>query len=318
MSETPVEAWKRHVLTCEMCRVAKSMGDLCLMGQTFWKPSAQQVMAPANPQPPRVVSRPVAYSPPVQGAAPYAPRVPVSSPAPAPAVSRTPFEQVLQQGGARQTAVAHRPAPAAGPHGALVSQITARVSQKVIARAESGAALAVPMEKTSTSVSIATAPGVILQMPERDIEVYAQMKQVMVRLLSLAEKLGKTIMVVEETRRHMKKEGQECNEEEVALVVSQVGRNFGGIDEADLFYDFEDVAAAVLNLGDRLGNFMRVDDDTRSVMRTTRALAVDMQGEIERSYDGKLPLDMDTRKLVRAARMLALDLQGEIERRVGT
>ncbi len=339
--ESPVEAWKRHVLECAICGNAQSMGEMCTIAQHFWRPTdsaPESAPEPVTHPVPQVAPEPVVevipVIEPIAVAAPERPNVVPLRPqqqayvprqSRRPSVGPSPIEHVM--GGI--PVEAPRRAPVLSPVAvsnlpatidpSMVNQIAERVSEKVIARSHSGAALAVPMEKTSTSVAIATAPGVVLHMPERDIEVYAEMKAMVVKLLGMADRIGKTIMVKEETKRHMRRAnpGKELKEEEVALVVSQVGGQFGG-NEEDLFYDFEEMAGHVLHLGDRLGSFMRVDDDTRRMMQRTRALAIEMQGEVERAYEGRLAMDTDTRKLVRETRLVALDLQGEIERRVGT
>jgi len=204
------------------------------------------------------------------------------------------------------------------PNAKFISNIAERVANKVLARSSSGAAIAVPMEKTSKEISFQTAPGVILNMPERDIEVYAEMRQMVGALATLGELIGKTIMVKEETKRASKEEDFELDEEQTALIISQVGRHFGASTEEDLYAAFQDVSKRVLRLGDRLGSFMKVDDETRRVIRATRMLAIEMESQLELAYGGRLPLDADMRKVVRLSRLLAMDLQGEIERRVGT
>jgi len=204
------------------------------------------------------------------------------------------------------------------PNAKFISNIAERVANKVLARSSSGAAIAVPMEKTSKEISFQTAPGVILNMPERDIEVYAEMRQMVGALATLGELIGKTIMVKEETKRASKEEDFELDEEQTALIISQVGRHFGASTEEDLYSAFQDVSKRVLRLGDRLGSFMKVDDETRRVIRATRMLAIEMESQLELAYGGRLPLDADMRKVVRLSRLLAMDLQGEIERRVGT
>jgi len=205
------------------------------------------------------------------------------------------------------------------PDEKFLANIAHRVAQSVVARTNAGAAVAVPMEKTSALVDFHTSPDVHLRMPERDIEVYAAMRVMIRKMATLAEKLGKTVMVVEETKRHIRSASNEQHapEEQVALVVRQVTGYFG-TNEESLFFEFEETARQILVLGDKLGTFMRVDDDTRRVMQNARKVGIEMQGEMERAYDGKLPLDSDMRSIVRMLRMLAMDLQGEIERRIGT
>lgn len=321
--ETPVEAWKRHVLECVRCGNSKSMGDLCVLGQHFWKPSPVPSPAVAEGVPP-VPSPVVVASPSNSFQSPIAfamGGIPVERSSPVPISLSVPITTHSPY-----SVPASVPAPVYCEEGlvpqayGMVNEIANRVAEKVVARTRSGTSLAVPMEKRSTSVAIATAPGVMLYMPERDIEVYGEMKGMVSRLVMLAERMGKAIMVVEETRRHMKKvnPGKILDSDEVALVASQVGSRFGGLSEEDIYYEFEEVSLAILHLGDRLGNFMRVDDETRRVMQRTRTLAIEMKGELERAYGGRLAMDEETRRLVRESRMVALELQGEIERRVGT
>lgn len=201
------------------------------------------------------------------------------------------------------------------------AQIGHMVASRVVARTSSGAAIAVPMEKTSKAVEIRTSNDVLLRMPERDIEVYAHMRDMISRLIRAAQAISTAIAVTEETKKTIKTQPvmQTANPEEVALVVRQARSHFGiGSDEA-LYSEFSDLTRRVLHLGDRLGNFMRVDEPTQRIIRAARTLAIDMQGEIERgNLSETLKLDEETRKLVKPMRMLAIDLQGEIERRVGT
>lgn len=205
---------------------------------------------------------------------------------------------------------------ARAPEVNLVDQITKQVVARVVARSQSGGAISVPMEKTSRAVSFATAPNVVLHMPERDIEVYSEMKKMIQSMVLLADALAKSVLVAEETRRAIRTTS-DVSEHQVGMVLRRAGAHFGVSSEEQLFYDFEMMTGKILTMGDRLGAFMRVDDETRRIMKSTRTLGIDMQGEMERD-PGRLKLDEETRKLVRPLRMLALELQGEIERRVGT
>jgi hypothetical protein len=273
-----VEDWKRHVLECGLCSHAKSVSDVCPIGRTFWN----------LPETSGSVAVPV-------GTAPVANVVPVVE------------------------VKAQAIAVAVMPDARFIANMADRVTQSVVARSSTGVAVSVPKEKTSALIEVRTSPDVMLRMPERDIEIYGAMRNMIRRVAEFAEKLGKTVMVVEETKRHMRTvlNLKEAPEEQVSLVVQQVTSRFG-TNEEDLFFDFEDLCRGLLNLGDKLGGFMRVDDDTRRVMQSLRAAGIEMKGELERSYDGKLPLDADMRKIIRLLRMLAMDLQGEIERRIGT
>lgn len=311
-----VEVWKKHVLECGICRNAQSTFDVCPTGRQFWElPPPMPPTPPSLPQQSTSVftgSYPRTYSPAPQShpAAP-APIIPIMA-----GMSRPAAQAPLQPQEVAQAL--STPIPANMPDARFIASIARRVADKVVARSETGAAIAVPMEKTSKAVSIMSAPGVILNMPERDIEIYAEMKEAVRVLATLGEMIGKTIMVKEETRRASKDEAIELDEEQTALIVRQIGSQFGAYSEEDLHSHFSMVAGSVLRLGDRLGNFMRVDDETRKIIRAARKLGIEMQTQLERSYGGKLPLDDEMRSIVRQARMLAMDLQGEIERRIGT
>lgn len=301
MIAATIEQWKQHVLECGICRNAQSQHDVCPFGKQFWSHSPAQTSPQPSPQANPFV-------------APQSPSLHMpSAPRPAPVL---PIRRSQPQ--ASQAPVTAISIPSNMPNAKFISNIAERVANKVMARTRSGAAIAVPMEKSSKEVSFQTGPGVTLNMPERDIEVYAEMKQVVGALAALGELIGKTIMVKEETKRASKDEEVELDDEQTALIVAQVGQHFGAKSEEDLYSAFSDVARRVLRLGDRLGSFMRVDDETRKVIRATRMLAIEMETELERSYGCRLPLDHDMRKIVRMARLLAMDLQGEIERRVGT
>jgi hypothetical protein len=229
--------------------------------------------------------------------------------------------------GQAQAAAAEMPPPppptmihvaAIDPH--TSAQLANMVASRVIARSSDGSAIAVPMEKTSRAVEIRTSADVMLRMPERDIEVYAEMKDSIFRLLGMAQLISTAVGVTEETKNLMKSTPStaSASDGEVALVVRQARSHFGiGSDEA-LYQEFSNLTRRMLRLGDRLGNFMRVDETTQRIMRVARMLAIEMQGEIERSMSQVLKLDEETRRLVRKMRMFAIDLQGEIERRVGT
>lgn len=194
------------------------------------------------------------------------------------------------------------------------------VASRVVARSSSGAAVAVPMEKTSRSVEIRTSADVMLRMPERDIEVYAEMRDLIGRLLRTAQAIASAVAVSEETRKVVKNDPkvQAASESEVALIVRHARSHFGIGSDESLYQEFTETAKRVLRMGDRLGNFMRVDETTQRIMRAARALAIEMQGEVERSLSDTLHLDDETRRLIKPMRMFAIDLQGEIERRVGT
>jgi len=201
----------------------------------------------------------------------------------------------------------------------FIRDIAARVSKTVVARSSSGAVALVPMEKTSALIEIRTSRDVMLRMPERDIDVYGAMRNAIRIIATLAEKLGKMVMMVEETKRHIRSATnvKEAPEEQVSLVLAQVAGQFG-TSEDELYGDFDDTCRMLFALGDKIGSFMTVDDDTRRVMQSARSVGIEMKSELERAYDGKLPLDIDMRKLVRMLRLLAMDLQGEIERRLGS
>lgn len=201
-----------------------------------------------------------------------------------------------------------------------IGALASRVSERVIARTTSGAAIAVPMEKTSRAVEIRTSRDVVLRMPERDIEVYSAMKGSIGRLLRLAEMMGTFMIATEESKEMARDAGVVINDRELSLVVQKVteGRGYGGVTAQSLYVEFEEVKGLVIRLGDGMGRFMAVDAETRSVMKAVRSLGVEMQGEVERAIGGVLVLDGESRKVIREMRMLAVSLQGEMERRLGT
>lgn len=313
---SPVDAWKKHVLECGICRHAQNTFDVCPIGREFWRLPPPQPQAPviAAPQPPQFtyVPPPVqpAYVPPQQPPAAPAPILPILGPGSGSATHAPP---------APAPAILARPIPANMPNARFLTNIAQNVANKVLARSSnSDAAIAVPMEKTSKEISFSTAPGVMLNMPERDIEVYAEMKSTIKMLVILGEMVGKTIMVKEETKRVSKAENVELDEEQTAMIVAHIGGHFGARSLEDLHGAFQAAASQMMRMGDRLGNFMRVDDDTRMVMKKVRTLAIDMQSELERSYGGRLQLDDEMRAVVRRCRLVAMELQGEIDRRIGT
>jgi len=279
VSSATVDAWKAHVLDCGLCSNAKSLGDLCPIGRHFWQPSSQPVEASVVPE---VVQ------------------------------SRSPQSQP-------QPELAQQP-PSLAIDSRMASHMANQVAARVVARASSGAAIAVPMEKTSRAIAFSTAPGVVLRMPERDIEVYGEMQALIHRLVNLAQALSYAISVEEEARRFIKQTpgAQNATENEVALVVRHTRAQFNVGNDERLYDDFVALARQTLRMGDRLGNFMTVDVETRRISRAARTLGVDMQEVIERSSSGVLKLDDETRRVIKPMRLFAIDLQGEIERRIGT
>lgn len=207
-------------------------------------------------------------------------------------------------------------------HNALTHETVASlgnlVASRVVARSASGAAIAVPMEKTSKAVGFSTAPGVQMYMPERDIEIYSEMRDMMPRLLRIAQIISHAATISSETRHVVRSKVESASENEVALVIRHARGQFGLGDDFAIYNEFHDMTRRVLRMGDRLGNFMRVDERTHEIIRACRMLAMDMQGELDRSLSEQLRLDEKTRELAKPLRMLAIDFQGEIERRVGT
>lgn len=283
--DSAIEAWKQHVLQCGLCGNAKSVGDLCPIGRNFWRPS--EVIYAAQPAPqvvPQIVPQ---IAPPV-------------------------FQSIPEP------TVVHAVPVALDVRAA--SQIAEHVVARVIARASSGAAIAVPMEKTSRAISFSTAPGVVMHMPERDIEVYAEMQSLIRCLVQVAGGLSHVMSVSEETEKLVKSTPgmEKTSEGEVALIVQQARARFGLGNDEELYAVFMDAARRVLKMGDRLGNFMRVDEETRRIIKAARTLAIDMQEILERSVGGVLKLDEAARRVIKPMRLFAIDLQGEIERRLGT
>lgn len=313
-----VEQWKEHVLECAMCKHSKSPTDLCPVGREFWKAYYAAQAPVQTPASPPTYPTPVPSPAPVINYVPQ-PLIPILGAPAQPAntggrqPSHVPLEGAVGAAGQLEQSMGVNM-----PDARFIANIAERVASKVIARTETGSAIAVPMEKTSKAISFVTAPGVILNMPERDIEVYAEMRQLIMALASLSEMVGKTILVREETKRASKDNNVELDDNQTAMIVMQIGSQFGARSESDLYAAFSDVAQRVLRIGDRMGSFMKVDDDTRKVIRVARSLGIHMQSELERSYGGRLPLDEKMRNIVRGSRLLAMDLQGEIERRIGT
>jgi len=292
--------WQRHVLECQVCGSARSADEICQVGKNFWGTPGSAMAG--------VVGG-------LNGSG-VGPGVVVASPSPQIHHQQTVHVEVMagQQPSPSSRSV-ETPAPAWD-----LQQFTARAAERVVARTSSGAAISVPMEKTSRAIEIASAPGVILRMPERDIEVYSAMKTVIGRLLRMAEMLGTYLVSLEELKRMGRELNVPVGEAEVALVVRKVsqGRGFGALAPEQLFDEFTAVMQMVVGLGDGMGRFMTVDGETRAVMKEVRSLGVDMKGEVERSPGGRLVLDEDTRRITRNLRMVAVSLQGEIERRLGT
>lgn len=202
---------------------------------------------------------------------------------------------------------------------AVARRVEQNLAERAIARTSAGAELAIPMEKTSRAISIATSADVVLQMPERDVNIYVEMKTVIRRLIAFGDALSRFFQVSREAEE-MVAEGvieEPKTSSERALLVTQVAQHFGV--PADLLYEeLCGLERAVLRLGDRLGQLMRVDDETRKVVKQVRQLGLDMRELVESCTGRKLRPLAEIRQVARAARLCALELQSEIERRVGT
>ena len=288
-SDTMLEAWQRHVIECRVCGNAKNANEMCQMGKNFWRvPGSASMPMPSEAATPQQ---------------PYQPQ-----PQPnyqAPRETAPPPQPSMQYQHARESDI---------------NSIAHRVLERVVARTESGSSIAIPTQKTSRSVEIATAPGVILHMPERDIEVYSTMKGMIGRFLQLAEKLGTFMMAREEAKRFAREAQVIIGDSQTAMIVKQVAdhRGMPNLSAESLYNEFDEMTVMTIKLGDTIARFMAVDTETRHVMRDVRALGIDMKGEIERSSGGRLTLDGETPKVIRQMRMLAVTLQGEMERRLGT
>jgi hypothetical protein len=289
-----VEMWKEHVLICGLCANAKSVTDICPVGKSY--------MAASEPSSSRTSSERVLVE-----------RVVVEESRP---------RAVVEEVRPRPVLVEDPPPPRAMMQmdARIANQISEQVTARVVARASSGTAIAVPMEKTSKAISFSTAPGVTMQMPERDIEIYGEMQALIRDLAAVAQMLSLAVSVEDETRKVVKAAAgdREVNSKDVAMVVRSARARFGVGSNENLFQWFQNIAVRVLRMGDRLGNFMRVDDETRRISKNARTLGIEMQDIMERSMSEELILDEKTRALVKPMRFFAIDLQGEIERRVGT
>jgi hypothetical protein len=287
-----LEGWQHHVLVCNQCGSAMVPDNMCQMGKNFWRvPGSASFPIPAPAQP---VSAP--YPGGAGTAQPYY--------QPAPSQGQTPNQVVnVSIGG-----------------GFDMTAFSSRVFERVVARSSSGMEVAVPMEKTSRLTTFQTAPNVVMQMPERDIEVYASMNVMVQKYLRFANRLGTYMTTVQESKRMGREVGVVIDENQTQAIVAQVAshQRMGSLTPEQLYDEFSDMTNVTIQLADLLGRFMAVDTDTRSLMREARSLGVDMQGELERSIGCRLAVDEHTPKIVRQMRMMAVSLKGEMERRLGT
>jgi len=182
------------------------------------------------------------------------------------------------------------PRPLLGPPAQAVTALArpqaASAGLAVLAQTSSGTGVMVPREKTSTSISISTADGVVLHLPERDLEVYSIMKEAVMALAGFAERMA-TMLTADER-------------------------------SAEVLEELATVSSAALRLADRMGGFMKVDDETRKVIRQTRQFGVESRGLVERTRRKSFRFSEAHHDLVDRARFLAVELQGEVERRLGT
>lgn len=293
-----LEGWQHHVLVCGQCGSAVRPEDMCQIGKNFWRlpgSATFPMTQAASPPPTYPGASPPAY---VQPAPPQA------------------YQQPPQQ----PSQVVNVSIAAGGGGGFDMSSFSNTVFERVVARSSSGAEVAIPMEKTSRGISFSTRPGVVMQMPERDINVYASMNVMVQKYLRFANRLGTYMTTVQESRRMGREAGLVIDENQTQAIVARVAshQRIGELTLEHLYDEFSEMTNVTLQLGDLLGQFMAVDSDTRSLMREARSLGVDMQGEIERSIGGRLAIDEQTPKIVRQMRMMAVSLKGEMERRLGT
>jgi len=330
-----INLWQTHVLSCPTCGIAKDFGGLCQAAQNFWKPPE----IPQIPQNPSVSQNPrSSFIPQNQRTEDFCPEGDSQNPRnEAPSYSheytadhRSCGENTVDRRSADRRSCgqqsadrrpcgqqsADRRSVALVLDGAGLSSLAAQVSERIMVKTSSGVSIAVPMEKTSSLVSFSTAPGVILRMPERDIAVYGEMKDVIWRISQITEVMGAHMLFQGE----MHNAAPGASRADAATTAIDVRRRTGlPIEPLDQVYGaFGDVASRVLRLGDSMGSLMTVDDETRRVIRSLRMLGIRMRGELERSVQGELVIDESSREVIQEARAVAIDLQGEIERRVGT
>jgi hypothetical protein len=290
-----INLWQTHVLSCPTCGAAKDFGGLCQAAQNFWKPPE----IPQNAPNPSVSQnqRPLWLS--------QDQRMENSQPQEDPRNSRI---EAPMRSNERPVALVL--------DGAGLSSLASQVSERIMVKTSSGASIAVPMEKTSSLISFSTAPGVVIRMPERDIAVYGEMKDVILRISQITEIMGAHVLFQGE----MQRAAPGASRADAATTAIDVRRRTGlPIEPLDQVYGaFGDVASRVLRLGDTMGRLMTVDAETRRVIRSLRLLGIRMRGELERSVQGELVIDESSREVIQEARAVAIDLQGEIERRVGT
>lgn len=296
-----LEGWQHHVLSCVQCGAAIKPDDLCQMGKNFWRVPGSATLPLQQPQvqPLPVVPAPQPFQQPYHQ--PYQP----------PFQHVQPFQEPPHQ---------HLSVNVNVGGSSDLASLANRIVDRVIARSSTGHEVAIPMEKTSKGVVFQTAPGVVMQMPERDIEVYSSMNGMIQKYLRFANRLGTYMTTMQESRRMGREAGIVIGERETSAIVMRVAQqqNMPNLDLSSLYDEFSEISAMTIRLGDLLGRFMAVDSDTRAIMREARALGVSMQGELERSLDGRLVVDEQTPRILRDMRMLAVSLKGEMERRLGT
>jgi hypothetical protein len=345
---TSINLWQTHVLSCPICGAAKDFQNLCQTAKNFWnppeipqKPVSQPVSQPIpqplsqNPRPPWV-SQNERMEDSYQEGDFQNPRGEVFAHSHERAVDHGSHDEHSADRGSvdcgsadcgsadRRPQVrrscgqqsADRRSAALVLDASGLSSLASQVSERIMVKTSSGVSIAVPMEKTSSLISFSTAPGVILRMPERDITVYGEMKDVILRISQITEIMGAHVLFQGE----MRQAAPGASQADVATTAIDVRRRTGlPIEPLDqVFGYFGDVASRVLRLGDSMGRLMTVDAETRRVIRSLRLLGIRMRGELERSFGGELVIDERSREVIQEARAVAIDLQGEIERRVGT
>lgn len=188
-----------------------------------------------------------------------------------------------------------------------------RLVSGVLARAESGAAIAIPWERgrgQGQAVAVRTAENVVLRIPQRDVEIYHHAQGMVAGLMDLATRMSLFAQVEERAK-----------EEGIAFetVRAELAKTSAVFDGDRLYVEIKAMAAQVADLGERLGHFVAVDAKTRDLIDEARIVAIDLQELVERGYlAATLRGGPRLEATVRSMRVLAAKLQGEIGRRVGT
>lgn len=144
--------------------------------------------------------------------------------------------------------------------------------------------------------------------PALDVEILNEMGQVVVVCHTVASRISASLLEV--SRRGAERSSS------TSLMVSSGGKAGPTVDE--IVTEMGQLALILHRLADRMTHFQGFTETTTLLIRESRLLATDLQGEIEtwRMTQSWAPTE-ELRRVIRQCRVVATELQGEREARLG-